>query len=93
MPYKSITSEDVASFPQPVLNLAESIQFSPNDKLLTYIRLPSQSFFRQLYAYDLENDREFLYARPDIDDGTMMDDNLSEEDEFRREVGVFSFIL
>jgi dipeptidyl-peptidase-4 len=78
----------VASIPQPGYNLTESIQFSPDDNLLTYLRSPNQSLFRQLYAYDLRTDKEFVYAEPEDSDQTM-EDNLSKEEKLRREVGVF----
>jgi dipeptidyl-peptidase-4 len=88
MPYRRITSKDVASVPQPGFNLAESIHFSPDDNLLTYLRSPNHSLIRQLYAYDLRTDREFVYAEPD-DNDEVMEDNLSIEERLRREVGVF----
>ncbi len=78
----------MASIPQPGYNLTESIQFSPDDNLLTYLRSPNQSLFRQLYAYDLRTDKEFVYAEPEDSDQTM-EDNLSKEEKLRREVGVF----
>ncbi len=88
MPCRRITSRDVASIPQPGYNLTESIQFSPDDNLLTYLRSPNQSLFRQLYAYDLRTDKEFVYAEPEDSDQTV-EDNLSKEEKLRREVGVF----
>jgi dipeptidyl-peptidase-4 len=88
MPYRRITSRDVASIPQPGFNLAESINFSPDDNLLTYLRSPNQTLMRQLYAYDLRTNREFVYAQPEESD-EIMEDNLSIEEKFRREVGVF----
>jgi len=78
----------VASIPQPGYNLTESINFSPDDNLLTYLRSPNQSLFRQLYAYDLRTDKEFVYAEPEDSDQTM-EDNFSKEEKLRREVGVF----
>jgi len=78
----------VASIPQPGYNLTESINFSPDDNLLTYLRSPNQSLFRQLYAYDLRTDKEFVYAEPEDSDQTT-EDNLSKEEKLRREVGVF----
>ncbi|CAF0926335.1 unnamed protein product [Adineta steineri] len=84
MPHRQITSRDVASFPQPGFNLAESINFSPDDNLLTYLRSPNHSLMRQLYAYDLRTDREFLYAKQQIEDQTM-DDQFSIEEQLQRE--------
>jgi dipeptidyl-peptidase-4 len=52
MPCRRITSRDVASVPQPGFNLAESIHFSPDDNLLTYLRSPNYSLMRQLYEND-----------------------------------------
>ncbi|CAF0751008.1 unnamed protein product [Adineta steineri] len=84
MPHRQITSRDVASIPQPGFNLAESINFSPDDNLLTYLRSPNHSLMRQLYAYDLRTDREFLYAKQQIEDQTM-DDQFSIEEQLQRE--------
>jgi dipeptidyl-peptidase-4 len=88
MPNRRITSKDVASIPQPGFNLAESINFSPDDNVLTYLRSPNQSLIRQLYAYDLRTDKEFVYAEPE-DGGEATEDSLSKEEKLRREVGVF----
>jgi dipeptidyl-peptidase-4 len=88
MSHRSITSKDVASLPLPGFNLAESIQFSPDDTLLTYLRSPNQTLTRQLYAYNLQTEKEFVYVEPDIADG-ITEDNLSMEEKLRREVGVF----
>jgi len=92
MPYRRITSRDVASIPQPGFNLAESIHFSPDDNLITYLRSPNQTLMRQLYAYDLRTNREFVYAEPEESD-QIMEANLSIEEKFRREVGVFFIFL
>ena len=90
MPYRSITSKDVASLPQPGFNLAESIKFSPDDSLLTYLRSPSQTLTRQLYAYHISTEKEFVYAEPDITYGKT-EESLSIEEKLRREVCVFYF--
>ena len=86
MPHRSITSKDVASLPAPGFNLAESIQFSPDDSFLTYLRSPNRTLSRQLYAYDLRGNREFIYAEPARGDGAT-EENLSMEEKLRREVG------
>ena len=88
MPSRSITSKDVASIPQPGFNLAESIKFSPDDTLLTYLRSPNQTLTRQLYAYNIQTDKEFVYVEPDINDGKT-EENLSMEEKLRREVRIF----
>jgi dipeptidyl-peptidase-4 len=85
MPYRLITSRDVASLPQPGFNLAESIRFSPDDTLLTYLRSPNQTLTRQLYAYNIQTDKEFVYAEPVADD-EKTEENLSMEEKLRREV-------
>lgn len=85
MPHRSITSKDVASLPAPGFNLAESIQFSPDDSFLTYLRSPNRTLSRQLYAYNLQENREFIYAEPARGDGTT-EENLSIEEKLRREV-------
>lgn len=88
MPYRRITSQDVASFPQPGYHLPESIHFSPDDNLLTYLHSPNLSLRRQLYAYDLQTDKEFNYTSTEKGDETT-EANLSLEERLRREVGVF----
>jgi hypothetical protein len=82
----------VASIPQPGFNLAESIQFSPDDHLITYLRSPNQFPFRQLYAYDLRTNRESVYAEPE-DGDQMVEDQISKAEKLRREVGVFLISL
>ncbi|CAF4021420.1 unnamed protein product [Rotaria sp. Silwood2] len=84
MPYRRITSYDVASIPQPGYNLAESIQFSPDDNILTYIRSPFPPLIRKLYAYDLRTDKELVLSEMENDD-EVTEANLSLEEEFRHE--------
>ena len=90
MSYRTITSYDVASLPQPGFNLADSIRFSPDDTLLTYLRSPNQTLSRQLYAYDIKTEKEFVYAEPKVDDGKS-EENLSMEEKLRREVCILVF--
>jgi dipeptidyl-peptidase-4 len=84
MSYRPITSRDVASLPQPGFNLAESIRFSPDDTFLTYLRSPNQTLTRQLYAYNIQTEKEFVYAEPGANNGKT-EDNLSMEEKLRRE--------
>ncbi|CAF3336625.1 unnamed protein product [Rotaria socialis] len=84
MPNRSITSRDVASLPQPGFNLAESIKFSPDDTFLTYLRSPNQTLTRQLYAYNIQTEKEFVYAELGVGDGKT-EENLSIEEKLRRE--------
>jgi dipeptidyl-peptidase 4 len=90
MSRQSITSVDVASLPPPGFNLAESIQFSPDDSLLTYLRSPNQTLNRQLYAYNVQTKKEFVYVEPERGNGTT-EENLSMEEKLRREVGVLDY--
>ncbi|CAF1371381.1 unnamed protein product [Adineta steineri] len=84
MPQRSITSKDIASLPPPGFNLAESIRFSPDDNVITYLRSPNQTLSRQLYGYNIQTDKEFIYAEPDANN-EQTDDNLSMEEKLRRE--------
>ncbi|CAF0801474.1 unnamed protein product [Adineta steineri] len=79
MPQRSITSKDIASLPPPGFNLAESIRFSPDDNLITYLRSPNQTLSRQLYGYNIQTDKEFIYAEPD-GNNEQAEDNLSMEE-------------
>jgi hypothetical protein len=90
MSSRAITSHDVASLPQPGFNLAESIRFSPDDTLLTYLRSPNQTLTRQLYAYNIKTEKEFVYAEPNFDD-EQSQENLSMEEQLRREVCILFF--
>ena len=89
---RPITSKDVASLPQLGFNLAESIRFSPDDKFITYLRSPNQTLSRQLYAYNIQNEKEHVYAEPENGEGKT-EENLSMEEKLRREVGVFFVYL
>ncbi|CAF0765270.1 unnamed protein product [Adineta ricciae] len=84
MSNRPITSKDVASLPQPGFNLAESIRFSPDDKFITYLRSPNQTLSRQLYAYNIQNEKEYIYAEPENGEGKT-EENLSMEEKLRRE--------
>lgn len=91
MSSRAITSKDVASLPPPGFNLAESIKFSPDDTLLTYLRSPNQTLTRQLYAYNIKTEQEYVYAEPNADQGKS-EENLSIEEKLRREVNEFSLL-
>jgi dipeptidyl-peptidase-4 len=80
----------VASLPQPGYNLADSIRFSPDDAILTYLRSPNQTLSRQLYAYNTKTDKEFIYVEPNADNDNS-EENLSMEEKLRREVCISSF--
>lgn len=91
MSTRAITSKDVASLPQPGFNLADSIKFSPDDTLLTYLRSPNQTLSRQLYAYNIKSEKEYVYAEPNTDN-EKSEENLSIEEKLRREVNEYSLV-
>ncbi|CAF0865470.1 unnamed protein product [Rotaria sordida] len=84
MLYRQITSIDVIQIPAPGFNLPESIQFSPDDNIVTYIRAPYQFLStRQLYAYDLRIDKEFIFS--DLKNADeVIETNPSKEEQSRR---------
>ncbi|CAF4344588.1 unnamed protein product, partial [Adineta steineri] len=52
--------------------------------VITYLRSPNQTLSRQLYGYNIQTDKEFIYAEPDANN-EQTDDNLSMEEKLRRE--------
>ena len=48
-----ITFEDIATFPRPGCAAPDSIAFSPDDSVVTYLASADGSLTRQLYAMDI----------------------------------------
>jgi hypothetical protein len=48
-----ITFEDIATFPRPGCSAPDSIAFSPDDSVVTYLASADGSLTRQLYAMDI----------------------------------------
>ena len=48
-----ITFEDIATFPRPGCAAPDSISFSPDDSVVTYLASADGSLTRQLYAMDI----------------------------------------
>ena len=46
--------EEIAKFPAPGMSIPVAFDFSPDDRLLTYLHGQDQSAVRQLYALDVE---------------------------------------
>ncbi|MCP4363362.1 MAG: prolyl oligopeptidase family serine peptidase [Chloroflexi bacterium] len=75
--------EAVATYPLPGMVVPGSLQFSPDDKLLTYLYSPDKSLTRQLFAFDLETAVAQPIVSPPGDGNT--DANVSSEEVLRRE--------
>ncbi|CAF1433423.1 unnamed protein product, partial [Didymodactylos carnosus] len=82
---RQITAKDIATLPQPGLNVAESFSFSPDDKFITYLRSPNDTLVRQLYTYNYTQNSEAIYVQPPDNRTGETEDNLSQEEKLRRE--------
>lgn len=78
-----IPIEAIASYPQPGMAIPGSIAFSPDDRLITYLRSPAGDLTRQLYAFDPATGEEHPLVTPA--GGGTTDENVSLEEALRRE--------
>ncbi|HFE44116.1 MAG TPA: hypothetical protein ENJ18_01295, partial [Nannocystis exedens] len=79
----SLTTEDVARYPQPGMLQPSHLAFSPDDRLITYLRSADASLRTELYAFDPKTGSERLLAHPP--GGGETEENLSREEKLRRE--------
>jgi dipeptidyl-peptidase-4 len=80
---RTVTLEDAIQRPAPGLSAPVSIQFSPDDKLVTYLYAAGGGLTQNLYAYDIESGQTRLMAAPP--DANMKEGRLSPEEELLRE--------
>ncbi len=78
-----ITPEDVAAVPQPGLAQPVDFQFSPDDRLITFLYSPDRSRTRQLYAFDVAAGTRGLFLEPPSEGAT--DENVPLQEALRRE--------
>jgi len=79
----ALTTEAIAEFPLPGMLQPTAVAWSPDDRLITYLRSPDRSLVNQLYAFDPQTGEEQLLLAPP--GGGETEDNLSHEEKLRRE--------
>lgn len=79
----AIPVEAVARYPYPGMAIPEKIQFSPDDRLVTFLATTDQTLVRYLYAFDPAQGTRTLLFRP-FDEG-ITDESVSLEEALRRE--------
>ncbi|MCB0008746.1 MAG: DPP IV N-terminal domain-containing protein, partial [Anaerolineales bacterium] len=92
----SIPLEEVARRPGPGQAIPGNIQFSPDDKLITFLLSPDGSLDRQLYGFDPETGERQLLLAP-AGGGTTeatvsLEEALRRERQRQLETGVTSYI-
>ena len=79
----TISYEDIATFPRPGCSAPDSIAFSPDDSVVTYLASSDGSLSRQLYAMDVANGQVRELCKPPS--GTGEEETFSLEEKLRRE--------
>ena len=79
----TISYEDIATFPRPGCSAPDSIAFSPDDSVVTYLASSDGSLSRQLYAMDISNGQVRELCKPPS--GTGEEETFSLEEKLRRE--------
>ena len=75
--------EEVARHPLPGMAIPDQVAFSPDDRLITYLRSPERTLVRQLFLFDPEAGEEKLFVSPP--DGGTTEENVSLAEALRRE--------
>uniref|UniRef100_A0A7I4EGE6 Dipeptidylpeptidase IV N-terminal domain-containing protein n=1 Tax=Physcomitrium patens TaxID=3218 RepID=A0A7I4EGE6_PHYPA len=81
--YTLFPVEDIVQNPLPGYVAPGSVQFSPDDKLITYLYSPDSTLSRKIYAFDVVAKQQRLLVNPPgggVDEG-----NLSTVEKLRRE--------
>jgi dipeptidyl-peptidase-4 len=78
-----ITPTDVATYPWPGLAIPGSFEFSPDDRLITYLFSPEGSLKRQLFGFNPETGEHFAIVRGD--EHGISEENVDLEVALRRE--------
>jgi len=81
--YTLFPVEDIVQYPLPGYVAPASVQFSPDDKLITYLYSPDSTLSRKIYAFDVAARQQRLLVSPPgggVDEG-----NLSTVEKLRRE--------
>jgi dipeptidyl-peptidase-4 len=80
---RRLTLADISHLPYPGTDVPASIQFSPDDRALTYLRSADGTLVRSLWWHDLESGERWEIARPLP--STEGESSLSLEEQLRRE--------
>lgn len=75
--------EKIVQYPLPGYGSPTSVNFSPDDNLISYLYSPDQTLNRKVFIFDLTTCKQEVFFSPP--DGGLDEDNLSEEEKFRRE--------
>ncbi|KAL4575739.1 hypothetical protein LXL04_011823 [Taraxacum kok-saghyz] len=75
--------EKIVQFPLPGCGSPASVNFSPDDNLVSYLFSPDQTLNRKVFIFDLTTCKQEVFFSPP--DGGLDEDNLSEEEKLRRE--------
>ncbi|KAK1421448.1 hypothetical protein QVD17_23788 [Tagetes erecta] len=75
--------EKIVQYPLPGYGAPTSVNFSPDDNLISYLFSPDNTLSRKVFVFDLTTCKQELFFSPP--DGGLDEDNLSEEEKFRRE--------
>ncbi|GMP24867.1 hypothetical protein CsSME_00001989 [Camellia sinensis var. sinensis] len=75
--------EEIVQYPLPGYGAPNSISFSPDDSLITYLFSPDYSLNRKVFTFDLKTCKHELFFSPP--DGGLDESNISAEEKLRRE--------
>ena len=80
----SFPVEQIVQYPLPGYASPTSVNFSPDDNLISFLFSPDQTLNRKVFVFDLTTGTQQLFFTPP-DGGGLDEDNLSEEEKLRRE--------
>lgn len=80
----SFPIDQIVHYPLPGYASPTSVNFSPDDNLISFLFSPDHTLNRKVFIFDLTTGTQQLFFTPP-DGGGLDEDNLSEEEKLRRE--------
>lgn len=75
--------EEIVQSPLPGFVAPSSVNFSPDDTVITYLFSPEQTLNKRVFTFDIKSGKQELFFSPP--DGGLDESNISTEEKLRRE--------
>lgn len=80
----NFTTSQIVSYPAPGFAIPSSLQFSPDDSVISYLFSPERNLNRQLFYFDLKTKKHDVLVAPPSESG-VKEENITNFEKLRRE--------